>query len=278
MDKMFELIHVNSDVADAPDARPIQISTGIVEFKDVYFSYNPDRPIIQGISFRIDGGKTLAIVGGSGSGKSTIARLLFRFYDIQSGDILVDGQSIKSITQKSLRQQIGVVPQDTVLFNDSIGYNILYGKITASHEEMLKASKMAKIHDFVDSLPQKYETSVGERGLKLSGGEKQRVAIARTILKNPPLLIFDEATSALDTHKEKEIQQSLKELSTQRSTIVIAHRLSTVVDADEIIVLHEGRIVERGKHTDLLQKNGEYASMWYKQQEVKMYQEKLEDI
>lgn len=278
MDKMFELIHVHSDVADSPDAQPLIVSKGIIEFEDVYFAYNPDRPILKGISFKINEGQTLAIVGGSGSGKSTIARLLFRFYDIQKGDIKIDGQSIKTVTQKSLREKLGVVPQDTVLFNDTIGYNVSYGRPTASVEEMHEASKMAKIHDFVDSLPQKYETSVGERGLKLSGGEKQRVAIARTILKNPPILIFDEATSALDTHKEKEIQKSLQEISASRSTVVIAHRLSTVVDADEIIVLDNGKIIERGKHTELLQKQGEYASMWSKQQEVKKYQEKIEII
>jgi ATP-binding cassette subfamily B protein len=203
---------------------------------------------------------------------------LFRFYDVQSGDIKIDGQSIKTVTQKSLRSAIGVVPQDTVLFNDSIGYNILYGKPLASQEEMFEASRMAKIHDFVDSLSQKYDTPVGERGLKLSGGEKQRVAIARTILKNPPILIFDEATSALDTHKEKEIQQSLHEISIHRTTLVIAHRLSTVVDADEIIVLSKGQIIERGKHAELLSKNGEYASMWSKQQEVRKYEQKLEEI
>lgn len=278
MDKMFELIHIHSDVADKPDAKDMVISGGSIEFENVHFSYNSDREILKGVSFRIPAGHTLAIVGASGSGKSTIARLLFRFYDIQKGDIKIDGQSLKDVTQKSLRDKIGVVPQDTVLFNDSIGYNILYGNPSASHEDMIGASKMAKIHDFVDSLVQKYETPVGERGLKLSGGEKQRVAIARTILKNPPILIFDEATSALDTHKEKEIQQSLQELSIHRTTVVIAHRLSTVVNADEIIVLHEGQIVERGKHGELLKKNGEYASMWSKQQEVRKYEEKLQQI
>lgn len=278
MDKMFELIQIHSDVADAPDAKDIEISGGTIEFRDVHFGYNPDREILKGISFKIPAGHTLAIVGASGSGKSTIARLLFRFYDIQKGTITIDGQDVKQITQKSLRDQIGVVPQDTVLFNDSIGYNILYGKPSATQEQMMQASKMAKIHDFVDSLVQKYQTPVGERGLKLSGGEKQRVAIARTILKNPPVLIFDEATSALDTHKEKEIQASLQELSIHRTTVVIAHRLSTVVNADEIIVLHDGKIVERGKHDNLLKMNGEYASMWSKQQEVRKYEEKLQQI
>lgn len=278
MDKMFELINVHTDVADKPGAKNIEVTRGAIEFENVHFGYNPDREILKGVSFRIGAGETLAIVGASGSGKSTIARLLFRFYDIQSGDIKIDGQSIKNVTQKSLREKIGVVPQDTVLFNDSIGYNILYGRPSATQDEMYNASRMAKIHDFVDSLVQKYDTPVGERGLKLSGGEKQRVAIARTILKNPPILIFDEATSALDTHKEKEIQQSLHEISMHRTTVVIAHRLSTVVDADEIIVLHDGQVVERGKHTELLQKNGEYASMWSKQQEVRKYEEKLQEI
>lgn len=278
MDKMFELIQINSDVADKDNAQDLKVSDGSIEFENVHFGYHSDREILKGVSFKIGAGQTLAIVGASGSGKSTIARLLFRFYDIQKGDIKVDGQSIRDVTQKSLRDSIGVVPQDTVLFNDSIGYNILYGKPSATIDEMVQASRMAKIHDFVESLPQKYETPVGERGLKLSGGEKQRVAIARTILKNPPILIFDEATSALDTHKEKEIQQSLHEISVHRTTVVIAHRLSTVVDADEIIVLNDGKIIERGKHTELLQKNGEYASMWSKQQEVRKYEAKLEEI
>lgn len=278
MDKMFELIGVNSEVADREGAPDIQVTRGEIEFENVFFGYNPDRQILKGISFKIEAGKTLAIVGASGSGKSTISRLLFRFYDIQSGDIKIDGQSLKSVTQKSVRKAIGVVPQDTVLFNDSIGYNILYGKPSASEAEMHEASKMAKIHDFVMSLTQKYETPVGERGLKLSGGEKQRVAIARTILKNPQILIFDEATSALDTHKEKEIQQSLREISIHKTTLIIAHRLSTVVDADEIIVLNDGKILERGKHDDLLAKKGEYFAMWSKQQEVTKIEKKLQEM
>lgn len=278
MDKMFELIGVNSEVADREGAPDIQVTRGEIEFENVFFGYNPDRQILKGISFKIEAGKTLAIVGSSGSGKSTISRLLFRFYDIQSGDIKIDGQSLKSVTQKSVRKAIGVVPQDTVLFNDSIGYNILYGKPSASETEMHEASKMAKIHDFVMSLSQKYETPVGERGLKLSGGEKQRVAIARTILKNPQILIFDEATSALDTHKEKEIQQSLREISIHKTTLIIAHRLSTVVDADEIIVLNDGKILERGKHDELLNKKGEYFAMWSKQQEVTKIEKKLQEM
>jgi ATP-binding cassette, subfamily B, heavy metal transporter len=278
MDKMFELIGVHSEVADLEGAPDIKVTDGVIEFENVHFGYNPDRKILKGISFKVDAGKTLAIVGSSGSGKSTISRLLFRFYDLQSGDIKIDGQSLKSVTQKSVRKAIGVVPQDTVLFNDSIGYNILYGKPSATEAEMHQASKMAKIHDFVMSLSQKYETPVGERGLKLSGGEKQRVAIARTILKNPQILIFDEATSALDTHKEKEIQQSLREISIHKTTLIIAHRLSTVVDADEIIVLNDGEILERGKHEDLLNKKGEYFEMWSKQQEVTKIEKKLQEI
>ena len=278
MDKMFELIDVHSEVADQEGAPDIKVTAGAIEFENVFFGYNPDRQILKGISFRVDAGKTLAIVGSSGSGKSTISRLLFRFYDLQSGDIKIDGQSLKSVTQKSVRKAIGVVPQDTVLFNDSIGYNILYGKPSATETEMHQASKMAKIHDFVMSLSQKYETPVGERGLKLSGGEKQRVAIARTILKNPQILIFDEATSALDTHKEKEIQQSLREISIHKTTLIIAHRLSTVVDADEIIVLNDGKILERGKHEELLNKKGDYFEMWSKQQEVTKIEKKLQEI
>jgi ATP-binding cassette, subfamily B, heavy metal transporter len=278
MDKMFELIGVHSEVADQPGAPDIKVTNGVIEFDNVFFGYNPDRQILKGISFKVDAGKTLAIVGASGSGKSTISRLLFRFYDLQSGDIKIDGQSLKTVTQKSVRRVIGVVPQDTVLFNDSIGYNILYGKPSATEAEMHEASKMAKIHDFVMSLSQKYETPVGERGLKLSGGEKQRVAIARTILKNPQILIFDEATSALDTHKEKEIQQSLREISIHKTTLIIAHRLSTVVDADEIIVLNDGKILERGKHNDLLNQKGEYFEMWSKQQEVTKIEQKLQEI
>lgn len=275
MDKMFELVTVNSDVSDQENAQTLKVKGGVIEFDNVSFGYATDRQILHNISFKVAEGQTLAIVGASGSGKSTISRLLFRFYDVDQGDIRIDGQSLKNVTQASLRQAIGVVPQDTVLFNDTIGYNVLYGRPEATEQEMHEAAKMAKIHEFVDSLPQKYDTPVGERGLKLSGGEKQRVAIARTILKNPPILIFDEATSALDTHKEKEIQKSLQEISAQRTTLVIAHRLSTVVDAHEIIVLQAGKIIERGTHTDLLQKNGEYASMWSKQQEVKKLEKYL---
>ncbi|MBT5666096.1 MAG: ATP-binding cassette domain-containing protein, partial [Rhodospirillaceae bacterium] len=216
----------------------------------------------------VPSGKTVAIVGPSGAGKSTISRLLFRFYDVNGGAVRIDGQDIASVTQKSLRASIGIVPQDTVLFNDSIYYNILYGRPGASPSEVENAARLARIHDFITALPDGYESNVGERGLKLSGGEKQRVAIARTILKSPTILLFDEATSALDTHTEKEIQESLREVSSNRTTLVIAHRLSTVIDADEILVLEEGRVVERGRHADLLSTNGAYAAMWRKQQET----------
>jgi ABC-type transport system involved in Fe-S cluster assembly fused permease/ATPase subunit len=278
MEKMFQLTHEHASVADKEGAVDFIPSQAVVEFKNVSFAYNPNRPILKNVSFKIDAGQTLAVVGPSGSGKSTLARLLFRFYDVQEGEISVDGMNITDMQQKSLRRHIGVVPQDTVLFNDSIGYNIDYGQPGSSHEQIREAAGLAKIHDFIESLPEKYETQVGERGLKLSGGEKQRVAIARTILKNPKIMIFDEATSALDSHKEKEIQASLDEISQNRSTLVIAHRLSTVIDADEIIVLKEGQIVERGRHQELLTKEGEYASLWRKQQEAQEYKRKLQEV
>lgn len=267
MDKMFELVKVHASVADKPHATDLVVKKAIIEFKDVHFGYKADREILKGVSFKIDSGKTLAIVGPSGSGKSTIGRLLYRFYDVTGGMIEVDGQDIREVTQYSLRSHIGMVPQDTVLFNDSIGYNIQYGRPSATPEEMMAAAHMAHIDEFINELPDKYETQVGERGLKLSGGEKQRVAIARTILKNSQILLFDEATSALDSHKEKEIQKSLKEISRDRSTLIIAHRLSTITHADEIIVLRDGKIAERGIHSDLLRKGGIYTSMWAKQQE-----------
>lgn len=266
MEKMFELLDVHASVADSTNALVLQVTSGDVKFQNVSFSYNSSRQILTDVSFHVPAGKTLAIVGASGAGKSTISRLLFRFYDSTSGRIVIDDQDIKSVTQKSLRAAIGIVPQDTVLFNDTIGYNIRYGNPSANDEDVVTAARLANIHDFVMSLPQGYETPVGERGLKLSGGEKQRVAIARTILKNPRILLFDEATSALDSHNEKEIQKSLKAVSENRTTIVIAHRLSTIVDADEIIVLKKGLIVERGVHSALLLQNGEYASMWSKLQ------------
>lgn len=278
MDKMFELIDVKSNVADKEGALDWLSQNGVVEFKNVSFSYNHDREILKDISFKIDSGKTLAVVGPSGSGKSTLARLIFRFYDVNSGSISIDGTDIRDMKQAALRRSIGVVPQDTVLFNDTIGYNIMYGKPGATQAEIEKAASLAKIHEFIVSLPEGYNTQVGERGLKLSGGEKQRVAIARTILKDPQILVFDEATSALDSHKEKEIQASLKLISRNRSTLVIAHRLSTIIDADEIIVLKAGQIMERGKHHELLQLKGEYSELWQKQQEAKEYEKKLQEI
>ncbi|WPU66789.1 ABCB family ABC transporter ATP-binding protein/permease [Peredibacter starrii] len=267
MDKMFELIKVHASVADDSNAEPLVITRAVIEFEDVRFGYKSDREILKGISFRIDSGKTLAIVGPSGSGKSTIGRLLYRFYDVTGGVISIDGQNIRKVKQHSLRSHIGMVPQDTVLFNDTIGYNIQYGRPTATMDEVKRAAELAHIDEFINELPDRYETPVGERGLKLSGGEKQRVAIARTILKNSEILLFDEATSALDSQKEKEIQKSLKDISRDRSTLIIAHRLSTITHADEIIVLQNGKVVERGVHSQLLRQGGIYASMWAKQQE-----------
>ncbi len=268
MEQMFRLLGVPQEVADRPGARPLRLGGAEVRFERVGFSYDPRRPILEDVSFTIPAGHKLAIVGPSGSGKSTIARLLFRFYDATGGRILVDGQDICDVTQASLRAAIGIVPQDTVLFNDTIFYNIAYGDPKAAREEAEEAARLAKIDQFIRSLPDGYETRVGERGLKLSGGEKQRVAIARTMLKHPAILIFDEATSALDTHTEKAIQASLAEVSADRTTLVIAHRLSTVVDADEILVLDQGRVVERGRHATLLAQNGRYAAMWRRQQEA----------
>lgn len=268
MEKMFELLEIDREIADAPAAKPLEVAGATVTFRDVEFGYDPRRPILKGVSFTVPAGRTVAIVGPSGAGKSTISRLLFRFYDPNSGGILIDGQDISAITQSSLRAAIGIVPQDTVLFNDTIFYNIAYGRPGASVEEVERAAKLAHIHDFVLRLPDGYKSMVGERGLKLSGGEKQRVAIARTILKQPDILLFDEATSALDTHTEREIQANLREVSRGRTTLVIAHRLSTVIDADEIIVLEDGRIVERGRHAELLARRGAYAAMWTRQQEA----------
>lgn len=267
MEKMFELLEIHAEIKDLPSAKPLSLAKGDVEFKNVDFSYSPERPILKEVSFNVPSGRTVAIVGPSGSGKSTLSRLIFRFYDVTHGAVLIDGQDIRSVTQKSLRAAIGIVPQDTVLFNDTILYNIRYGRIGATEEEVYQAARLAKIHDFVESLPLKYQTIVGERGLKLSGGEKQRVAIARAILKDPKILIFDEATSALDSQTEKLIQASLHEVSQNRTTLVIAHRLSTIVGADEILVLKDGKIIERGRHPELLSQGGEYAQMWKKQQE-----------
>jgi len=267
MEDMFKLLNIPAEIEDKPNATELKVSAGRVKFEHVGFSYNPDRLILNDIDFVIESGKTLAIVGESGVGKSTISRLLFRFYEVNNGRISIDDQAIDHVTQESLRQAIGIVPQDTVLFNDTIYYNIAYGNPLASYEEVIQASKSAHIHEFIASLSEGYDTQVGERGLKLSGGEKQRVAIARTILKRPSIYIFDEATSALDTNTEKSIQTSLKELSAHHTTLIIAHRLSTVIEADEIIVIDGGSITERGTHKSLLAIEGRYAELWNRQQE-----------
>lgn len=268
MDAMFTLMREEREVADRPGAPALAAGPGEVRFEGVHFGYRPDREILKGVSFTVPPGRTLAIVGPTGAGKSTISRLLFRFYDASSGRVLLDGQDIRDVTQESLRAAIGVVPQDTVLFNDTIRYNIAYGRPGATQEEVEHAARLAQVHDFVLRLPDGYDTRVGERGLKLSGGEKQRVAIARTILKDPRVLILDEATSALDTRTESEIQSALRGVAQGRTTLVIAHRLSTVVDADEIIVLQEGRVAERGSHARLLAEDGLYAAMWRRQSEA----------
>ena len=278
LEKMFTLMEREREIADLPDALPLALedhsanalnattANASVSFRHVNFAYEPSRQILHDISFEIPAGKTVAVVGPSGSGKSTLARLLFRFYDVQSGQILIAGQDIKQVTQASVRQAIGIVPQDTVLFNDTVEYNIAYGQPGATREQVIEAAKSAHIHDFITATPRGYDTMVGERGLKLSGGEKQRVAIARTLLKNPPILIFDEATSALDSANERAIQAELQSVAQNKTTLVIAHRLSTVVDAHEILVMEAGRILERGAHAELLAANGRYAQMWALQQ------------
>ncbi len=267
MERMFGLLEQHGEVADRPGARELQIRGGAIRFEHVGFGYDPRRPVLRDVSFEIPSGHKVAVVGSSGAGKSTLSRLLFRFYDATTGRILMDGQDIREVTQKSLRRAIGIVPQDTVLFNDTIYYNIAYGRPEATREEIIEAARAAHIHQFVESLPDKYDTLVGERGLKLSGGEKQRVAIARTLLKNPPILVFDEATSALDSRTEKAIQAELQEIATNHTTLVIAHRLSTIMDADQILVMEHGQIVERGTHGELLARNGTYANMWALQQQ-----------
>src|ERR1700722_5187134 len=275
VEAMFVILAQNPEVEDIPGAQPLKVSAGAVRFENVDFAYDPERPILRGVSFEAPAGHTIAIVGPSGAGKSTISRLLFRFYEPNAGRILIDGQNIAAVTQSSLRAAIGMVPQDTVLFNDTILYNINYGRDGASEGEVIAAAENAQIDWFIRSLPQGYEAPVGERGLKLSGGEKQRVAIARTMLKAPPILVLDEATSALDSFTEREIQSALERVSRGRTTIVIAHRLSTVVNADQILVLDQGRIVERGSHGELLAKKGIYAAMWNRQNEVRRAEEVL---
>jgi len=278
IENMFSLLSRKPEIEDRPDARPLQVRAGTIRFENVSFAYEPARPILKGLSFDVAAGHRVAIVGPSGAGKSTISRLLFRFYEVTGGRILIDGQDIRDVTQASLREAIGMVPQDTVLFNDTIRYNIRYGRWNSSDAEVEEAARQAQIDDFIRRAPKGYETEVGERGLKLSGGEKQRVAIARTILKAPPILLLDEATSALDSHTEKDIQDELDRVSKNRTTLVIAHRLSTIVDADEILVLDHGTIVERGTHRELLAHDGLYASMWNRQREAQMARQILAEV
>jgi ATP-binding cassette subfamily B protein len=275
IERMFAILAREPEIRDKPGARPLEVRRATIRFENVRFAYEPEREILKGVSFEVPAGHRVAVVGPSGAGKSTISRLLFRFYDVSGGRISIDGEDIRDVTQKSLRTAIGMVPQDTVLFNDTIRYNIRYGRWEASDAEIEQAAKLAQIDDFIRLAPKGYDTEVGERGLKLSGGEKQRVAIARTILKAPPILLLDEATSALDSHTEREIQDALERVSENRTTLVIAHRLSTIISADEIIVLDQGTIVERGTHHQLLAKGGLYASMWNRQREAAAAREKL---
>jgi len=275
IETMFALLHEPAEIVDRPAAKPLRVDKGAIKFDHVSFTYEPGRPILKDVSFEVPAGKMVAIVGPSGAGKSTISRILFRFYDLTRGAVTIDGQNIKDVTQHSLRAAIGMVPQDTVLFNDTIEYNIRYGRPEATSAEVREAARLAQIHDFIMTLPQGYDSLVGERGLKLSGGEKQRVAIARTILKSPPILMLDEATSALDSHTEKEIQDALERVARDRTSLVIAHRLSTVVRADNIIVLDQGKIVEQGTHPELLSKGGLYASLWTRQREADEARERL---
>jgi ABC-type transport system involved in Fe-S cluster assembly fused permease/ATPase subunit len=275
IEMMFGILARKPEIEDRPNAQPLRVPEGQVAFENVTFSYDPDRKILKGLSFTVPAGRTVALVGPSGAGKSTISRLLFRFYDVTGGRILIDGQDIRDVKQATLRAAIGMVPQDTVLFNDTIRYNIRYGRWEASNEDVEEAARLAQIDHFIRLSPKGYETEVGERGLKLSGGEKQRVAIARTILKAPPILLLDEATSALDSHTERDIQDALDRVSKNRTTLVIAHRLSTIVGADQILVLDAGVIVERGTHAELLANNGLYASMWNRQREADAAREKL---
>jgi ABC-type transport system involved in Fe-S cluster assembly fused permease/ATPase subunit len=261
------------EIVDAPDASELLVESPSIEFDQVDFSYSPDRSILKNVSFKVPAGQKIAVVGPSGAGKSTLARLIFRFYDVDKGAVRISGQSVAAVTQHSLRRQVGIVPQDTVLFNDSIFYNIQYARPSASREDVMQAARLADIHDFISGLPEGYDTVVGERGLKLSGGEKQRVAIARVLLKDPPILVFDEATSSLDSQSEKNILAALNTISRDKTTLVIAHRLSTIVDADQILVLDQGRVVEQGSHQDLLAHNGAYATLWAIQQKKELSQE-----
>jgi len=278
IETMFALLHEPAEIVDRPSAKTLRVRKGEIKFENVSFAYDPERPILKNVSFEVPAGKMVAIVGPSGAGKSTLSRILFRFYEISRGKVLIDGQNIRDVTQASLRAAIGMVPQDTVLFNDTIEYNIRYGKPDASSAEVRQAARLAQIHEFIVTLPQGYDSLVGERGLKLSGGEKQRVAIARTILKSPPILMLDEATSALDSHTEKEIQDALERVAENRTSLVIAHRLSTVVHADNIIVLDHGEIVEHGTHLELLAKGGLYASLWARQREADEARERLAQV